>query len=522
MGKPTGFLEYERKTSAELAPKDRIKNFNEFHTPLSRDEQRKQAARCMDCGVPFCQAGMNICGMTSGCPLNNLIPEWNDMLYNDNLEQAFARLSKTNCFPEFTSRVCPALCEKACTCNLNGDPVSVRENERAIIEYAFANDLVNDKQPKVHSGKKVAVIGSGPSGLAVADQLIGRGHDVTVYERSDRPGGLLMYGIPNMKLEKQIIDRRIDVMKKRGIKFVLNTEVATGKASAKAVCPKDDQMTGYLKNKNLKYVKAEDLLKEYDAVVLACGAANPRDIKAPGRDAKGIYFAVDFLKTTTMSLVNSGFADKQFVNCKGKNVLVIGGGDTGNDCVGTAVREGAVSVTQLEMMPKAPDTRTPDNPWPEWPKICKTDYGQEEAIAVFGHDPRIYESTVKEFVKDKNGSLKAVKIVKLSWEKDPASGRMKMSEVPGSEQTLPAEIVLIAAGFLGSQKYVTDAFHVDINERSNVKTGAGAYETSVKNVFTAGDMHRGQSLVVWAIREGREAARAVDESLMGYTNLIVQ
>ena len=211
MGKPTGFLEYERKTSAELAPKDRIKNFNEFHTPLSRDEQRKQAARCMDCGVPFCQAGMNICGMTSGCPLNNLIPEWNDMLYNDNLEQAFARLSKTNCFPEFTSRVCPALCEKACTCNLNGDPVSVRENERAIIEYAFANDLVNDKQPKVHSGKKVAVIGSGPSGLAVADQLIGRGHDVTVYERSDRPGGLLMYGIPNMKLEKQIIDRRIDV-----------------------------------------------------------------------------------------------------------------------------------------------------------------------------------------------------------------------------------------------------------------------------------------------------------------------
>lgn len=520
MGKPTGFLEYERKTSAELAPKDRIKNFNEFHTPLSRDEQRKQAARCMDCGVPFCQAGMKICGMTSGCPLNNLIPEWNDMLYNDNLEQAFARLSKTNCFPEFTSRVCPALCEKACTCNLNGDPVSVRENERAIIEYAFANDLVNDKQPKVHSGKKVAVIGSGPSGLAVADQLIGRGHDVTVYERSDRPGGLLMYGIPNMKLEKQIIDRRIDVMKKRGIKFVLNTEVATGKASAKAVCPKDDQMTGYLKNKNLKYVKAEDLLKEYDAVVLACGAANPRDIKAPGRDAKGIYFAVDFLKTTTMSLVNSGFADKQFVNCKGKNVLVIGGGDTGNDCVGTAVREGAVSVTQLEMMPKAPDTRTPDNPWPEWPKICKTDYGQQEAIAVYGHDPRIYETTVKEFIKDKDGNVKAAKCVKLDWKKNPETGRMTMTEIEGSEYIVDCDVVLIAAGFLGCQTYVAESFGVELNERTNVKTPCpNSYTTNVPKVFVAGDMHRGQSLVVWAIREGREAAMAVEELLLGYTNL---
>lgn len=520
MGKPTGFLEYERKTSAELAPKDRIKNFNEFHTPLNRDEQRKQAARCMDCGVPFCQAGMNICGMTSGCPLNNLIPEWNDMLYNDNLEQAFARLSKTNCFPEFTSRVCPALCEKACTCNLNGDPVSVRENERAIIEYAFANDLVNDDQPKVHSGKKVAVIGSGPSGLAVADQLIGRGHDVTVYERSDRPGGLLMYGIPNMKLEKQIIDRRIDVMKKRGIKFVLNTEVATGKASAKAVCPKDDQMTGYLKNKNLKYVKAEELLKEYDAVVLACGAANPRDIKAPGRDSKGIYFAVDFLKTTTMSLVNSGFADKQFVNCKGKNVLVIGGGDTGNDCVGTAVREGAVSVTQLEMMPKAPDTRTPDNPWPEWPKICKTDYGQQEAIAVYGHDPRIYETTVKEFIKDKDGNVKAAKCVKLDWKKNPETGRMTMTEIEGSEYIVDCDVVLIAAGFLGCQTYVAESFGVELNERTNVKTPCPkSYTTNVPKVFVAGDMHRGQSLVVWAIREGREAAMAVEELLLGYTNL---
>ena len=497
MGKPTGFMDYKREVSKDVKPKDRIKNFNEFHEHLSKEKQQLQGARCMDCGVPFCQAGMNICGMTSGCPLHNLVPEWNDLVYTGNWQQAYNRLKKTNSFPEFTSRVCPALCEAACTCNLIGDPVVTKENEYAIIENAYEKGYADPKPPKVRTGKTVAVVGSGPSGLAVADQLNKRGHSVTVYERSDRVGGLLMYGIPNMKLEKHIVDRKIKVMEAEGIVFKTGVDVG-------------------------KDIKAEKLLKEYDRVVLACGASNPRDISVPGRDAKGIYFAVDFLKANTKSLLDSDFEDKKYVDTKGKNVVIIGGGDTGNDCVGTSIRHGCKSVTQIEMMPKAPDTRSASNPWPEWPKICKTDYGQEEAIAVFGHDPRIYESTVKEFVKDKNGSLKAVKIVKLSWEKDPASGRMKMSEVPGSEQTLPAEIVLIAAGFLGSQKYVTDAFHVDINERSNVKTGAGAYETSVKNVFTAGDMHRGQSLVVWAIREGREAARAVDESLMGYTNLIVQ
>lgn len=497
MGKTTGFMDYARKTSTDVAPLERLENFNEFHIWLSREQQQTQAARCMDCGVPFCQAGMNICGMTSGCPLHNLVPEWNDLVYTGNWQQAYNRLKKTNSFPEFTSRVCPALCEAACTCNLIGDPVATKENEYAIIENAYEKGYADPKPPKVRTGKTVAVVGSGPSGLAVADQLNKRGHSVTVYERSDRVGGLLMYGIPNMKLEKHIVDRKIKVMEAEGIVFKTGVDVG-------------------------KDIKAEKLLKEYDRVVLACGASNPRDISVPGRDAKGIYFAVDFLKANTKSLLDSDFEDKKYVDTKGKNVVIIGGGDTGNDCVGTSIRHGCKSVTQIEMMPKAPDTRSASNPWPEWPKICKTDYGQEEAIAVFGHDPRIYESTVKEFVKDKNGSLKAVKIVKLSWEKDPASGRMKMSEVPGSEQTLPAEIVLIAAGFLGSQKYVTDAFHVDINERSNVKTGAGAYETSVKNVFTAGDMHRGQSLVVWAIREGREAARAVDESLMGYTNLIVQ
>ena len=497
MGKPTGFMEYEREVSRAVEPKERIKNFNEFHEHLPQEKQMLQGARCMECGVPFCQAGMNICGMTSGCPLHNLVPEWNDLVYMGNWEQAYGRLKKTNNFPEFTSRVCPALCEAACTCGLNGDAVATKENEYAIIENAYASGYAEAKPPRVRTGKKVAVIGSGPAGLAAADQLNKRGHSVTVYERSDRVGGLLMYGIPNMKLEKKIVERKVKIMEEEGVTFLTGVDVG-------------------------RDVKAEALLKDYHRVVLACGSSNPRDINAPGRDAKGIYFAVDFLKANTKSLLDSKFEDGNFVNTKGKNVVIIGGGDTGNDCVGTAMRHGCKSVIQIEMMPKAPEERAEDNSWPEWPKVCKTDYGQEEAIAVFGHDPRIYESTVKEFLKDKNGNLKGVKIVKLSWEKDEKTGRMSSKEVPGSEKTLPAEVVLIAAGFLGCQKYVADAFKVDLNERTNVKTAAGSYETSVKNVFAAGDMHRGQSLVVWAIREGREAARAVDESLMGYSNLMVQ
>ena len=497
MGKPTGFMEYEREVSKAVKPGERIKNFNEFHEHLPQEKQMLQGARCMECGVPFCQAGMDICGMTSGCPLHNLVPEWNDLVYMGNWEQAYNRLKKTNSFPEFTSRVCPALCEAACTCGLNGDAVATKENEYAIIENAYAKGYAQAKPPKVRTGKRVAVVGSGPAGLAVADLLNKRGHSVTVYERSDRVGGLLMYGIPNMKLEKSVVERKVKIMEEEGVTFLTGMDVG-------------------------KDVKGEELLKDYHRVVLACGSSNARDIQAPGRDAKGIYFAVDFLKAYTKSLLDSGLEDGKYVNTKGKNVVIIGGGDTGNDCVGTAMRHGCKSVTQIEMMPKAPDVRAENNPWPEWPKVCKTDYGQEEAIAVFGHDPRIYESTVKEFLKDKNGNLKGVKIVKLSWEKDEKSGRMVMKEVQGSEKTLPAEVALIAAGFLGCQKYAADAFGVELNERTNVKTSAGKYETSVKNVFTAGDMHRGQSLVVWAIREGREAARAVDESLMGYSNLMVQ
>ncbi len=494
MGKPTGFMEYERETAAAAKPKVRVKNFDEFHTHLPLQKQMLQGARCMECGVPFCQSGMTLCGMTSGCPLHNLVPEWNDLVYTGNWEQAYKRLKKTNNFPEFTARVCPALCEAACTCGLNGEPVATKENEYAIIENAYEKGYAAPKPPKVRTGKKVAVVGSGPAGLAAADQLNKRGHFVTVYERSDRAGGLLMYGIPNMKLEKRIVERKIKVMEAEGVVFVTNTDVG-------------------------RDIKPAKLLKEYDRVILACGASNPRDIGAPGREAKGIYFAVDFLKANTKSLLDSGLSDGCYIDAKGKNVVIIGGGDTGNDCVGTVIRHGCKSVTQIEMMPQAPKERADDNPWPQWPKVLKTDYGQEEAIAVFGHDPRIYETTVKEFMKDKEGNVKAVKTVKLSRETDPETGRVSMKEIAGSEQVLDAELVLIAAGFLGSQKYVTDAFLVETDGRSNVKTPSGGYQTSERNVFVTGDMHRGQSLVVWAIREGREAARAVDESLMGYTNL---
>lgn len=494
MGKPTGFLEYERVEAKAVAPKERIKNFNEFHTPLSETEQRCQSARCMDCGVPFCQSGMTIKGMTSGCPLNNLIPEWNDLVYTGNWEQAYNRLHKTSNFPEFTSRVCPALCEKACTCGLNGDAVCTKENEMAIIEHAYANGLAGPKPPKARTGKRIAVIGSGPSGLAVADQLNQRGHLVTVYERADRIGGLLRYGIPNMKLEKHIIDRKLNVMKDEGVEFVTEANIGQN-------------------------IKAKKIMDDYDAVVLAVGASNPRDISAPGRDADGIYFAVDFLTATTKSLLDSDLTDGKYISAKDKNVIVIGGGDTGNDCVGTAIRHGCKSVTQLEMMPKAPDVRSETNPWPQWPLVCKTDYGQEEAIAVFGHDPRIYTTTVKEFKKDKKGKLCKVVTIQLESKVDEATGRRMMVPVEGTEKELPCELVLIAAGFLGTQKYLTDAFGVEVNQRTNIKTHDGRFATNVAGVFACGDCHTGQSLVVKAIRQGRDCAREVDKYLMGYTNL---
>ncbi len=494
MGKPTGFLEYEREEARAYSVKERITNYNEFHDQLPYAERKKQASRCMECGVPFCQSGMNIGGMISGCPLNNLIPEWNDLIFRDNMEQAYKRLRITNNFPEFTSRVCPALCEKACTCGANGDAVTVRNNEYAIVETAYQNGWAAAEPPKVRTGKKIAVIGSGPSGLAAADQLNRRGHSVTVFERSDRPGGLMMYGIPNMKLEKSIIDRRIEIMKAEGVTFKTGVNVG-------------------------KDISAKELTNSFDRIILACGASNPRDIKVEGRDADGVEFAVDFLKSTTKALLDNGLADGTYISAKGKNVIVIGGGDTGNDCVGTCVRHGAKNVLQLEMMPKLPDQRAENNPWPQWPRVCKTDYGQEEAAEVYGSDPRIYQTTVKKFIKDENGKLKGALLVSLSFEKDKKTGRMNMTEVEGSEREVSAELVLIAAGFLGSESYVTSAFGVEVDGRTNVAGQNGTHKTNVENVFTAGDMHSGQSLVVRAIRDGRDCAREVDESLMGYTNL---
>ena len=488
MGKIDGFLQFDRKENTVIEPLERIKNFNEFHLPISEEERRKQGARCMNCGVPYCQSALKLKGMVTGCPLHNLIPEWNDEVYKGNPIHALARLLKTSSFPEFTSRVCPALCEKACLCGVNDEPVTVHENEYYIIEHAFESGLMTPKIPQVRSQKKVAVIGAGPAGLAVADRLNKRGHTVEVYEREDRVGGLLMYGIPNMKLDKSIVERRKELMEKEGVVFHLNSNIG-------------------------KDISAEELLDKFDAIVLACGSKQARSLNVEGIDkAKGVYYAVDFLKSTTKSLLDNNLKEGTFISAKDKHVVIVGGGDTGNDCVGTCIRHGCASITQLEMMPSPPIERAIDNPWPEWPKVLKTDYGQQEAIAVFGKDPRIFETTVKKLITEK-GQLKEIVIVNTTF-KDG-----KLVEVEGSEKTIPCDLLIIAAGFTGCETYTKEAFHVETTNRNVVKTSVGSYKTNVDKVFTAGDMHRGQSLVVWAIDEGRRCAKEVDAYLMGYTNL---
>ena len=492
MGKASGFLEYEREANNWVQPLERIKNYNEFKTPKPLEERKIQAARCMNCGVPFCQAGEQFGGMYSGCPLHNLIPEWNDEIYRGDMKEAYERLKKTNNFPEFTGRVCPALCEAACTCGLNDSPVTCHDNELSIIEEAYEKGYIQPVEIKIRSGKKVAVIGAGPAGLAVADQLNKRGHSVTVYEREANPGGLLMYGIPNMKLDKKIVKRRIDLMKEEGVEFICGVNIGDDSAD----------------------VSIEKVKSEYDAVVIATGAKFARDLNVPGRDAKGVYFAVDFLTDATKTVVGEKKTGEKIDSAKGKNVVIVGGGDTGNDCVGTCIRQGCKSVTQIEMMPKMPDERAENNPWPQWPKVCKTDYGQQEAIAVFGHDPRIFKTTVKEMIKDKSGKLKAVKIVSLEFKKNEETGRMDMVEIKGSEKELKCELLLIAAGFLGCEQYVIDAFQVEKSARGNIAANDDNFETSVPGIFAAGDCRRGQSLVVWGIAEGRKCAEAVERYLM--------
>lgn len=480
MGKATGFLEFDREDNFTESPETRIADFQEFHIPLSDEKRRQQGARCMNCGVPFCQSAIEINHMVTGCPLHNLIPEWNDEIFHHNDERALSRLLKTNPFPEFTGRVCPALCEKACVCGLHGDAVTIKDNELFIIEKAYQNQLMKAEQSPICSFKKVAVIGSGPTGLTVAYKLNQRGHQVSVFEKDDRLGGLLMYGIPQMKLEKQIIERRIKLMEEEGIQFYTNVHVG-------------------------KDLTKEDLLKDYDAIVLCCGAKKARDLNVVGREAKGIYFAVDFLKSTTQDILNqTSFR----IDAKGKHVVVVGGGDTGNDCVGTCIRQECASVTQLEMMPSPPHQNT--RPWPMWPDELKTDYGQEESLAVFKKDPRVYETTIKECIEE-DGQLKAVKTVQ---------GRMvdgQWVEKEDSEKIVKADLLLIAAGFVGIEDDIKEQFDLSVNQRQVVTTMPKSYATKEEKIFVAGDMHRGQSLVVWAIAEGNECAKEVDQYLMGYS-----
>lgn len=488
MGKATGFLEYQRRLPADRSPQERVADWNEFHLRLPEGEERIQGARCMDCGIPFCHTGMLYRGMAMGCPLHNLIPEWNDLVYRGLWKEAVERLKMTNNFPEFTGRVCPAPCEGSCTLGNNALPVTIKSNECAIIDRAFAEGWIRPEPPRARTGFHVAVVGSGPSGLACAAELNHAGDQVTVFERADRIGGLLMYGIPNMKLDKTIVERRVKLMEAEGIRFLTGMEVG-------------------------KNFAADRLLSEFDAVVLCGGATKPRDLRVPGRELAGVHFAMEFLKANTKSLLDSHLTDGKSISARDLDVIVIGGGDTGTDCVATSLRQGCRSVTQFEIALRPALKRTADNPWPEWPKVYTMDYGQEEAAQIFGSDPRHYCINTKKIVGDENGRVKEVHTVEVVWQRD-AENRLYFTEVPGSEKVWPAQLVLVAMGFLGPEDQLLDQLGVIRDERSNVKTEPGQYSTSCSGIFTAGDMHRGQSLVVWAIHEGRNAARECHQFLL--------
>ena len=497
MGKPTGFMEIARQTDSETAPLERLKNWREFKIHGDEKLRRSQGARCMDCGTPFCMTGQIISGMASGCPINNLIPEWNDLIFRGRWKEALERLHKTNNFPEFTGRVCPAPCEGSCVLGVIQPPVTIKNNEQAITDRGWEEGWVSAKIPAQRTGKKVAVVGSGPAGLACADQLNQAGHSVTVFEREDRIGGLLMYGIPNMKLAKnEVVTRRVQLMTEEGIAF--KTGIAIGK---------DPVWT------------AQRLRGDFDAVVLCCGATLGRDLPIEGRDATGVHLAMDFLTENTRHQLDHHFdGTRPELNAAGKDVVVIGGGDTGTDCVGTSLRHGCKNVIQLEIMPQPPLARAADNPWPEWPKVYKLDYGQEEAAAVQGSDPRQYLVQTKRFLKDAAGNLSGLEICAIEWAKDE-QGRFSPQEIPGSARVIPAQLALLAMGFLGPEPEIIQHFALDTDARSNVKAAHGKFTTNLTGVFAAGDMRRGQSLVVWAINEGRGAARECDRFLMGRTQL---
>ncbi len=493
MGKPTGFLEYLRELPLDRPALERIRDWNEFHLHMDEENLRKQGARCMDCGIPFCHTGALLSGMAAGCPIHNLIPEWNDLVYRGLWKEALERLHKTNNFPDFTGRVCPAPCEGSCVLGINAPPVTIKNLELSIIEKGWDEGWVTPEPPKVRTGKKVAVVGSGPAGLCAAAQLNKAGHLVTVFERADRVGGLLMYGIPNMKLDKeQVLLRRARQMEAEGVKFLTNTTVGAN-------------------------FRAERLLKEFDAVVLCTGATKARDLPVEGRQLKGVHFAMEFLTSNTRSLLDR-HRNGNFISAEGKDVIVIGGGDTGTDCVGTSMRQGCKSLVQIEILPRPPAQRAADNPWPEWPKIYRLDYGQEEAAAKFGADPRIYLTTAKKFIGDADGRLKEVLTVQIQWERND-KGQYVPKEVPGTEQIRPAHLVLLAMGFLGPEQPLLEALGVERDPRSNIKAEFERYSTNIKGVFAAGDCRRGQSLVVWAFNEGRGAARECDRYLMGRTSL---
>jgi len=493
MGKPTGFIEYLRELPVDRTPIERVRDWDEFHHHMDEKRLRNQAARCMDCGVPFCHTGTLISGMASGCPVNNLIPEWNDLVYRGLWREALERLHKTNNFPEFTGRVCPAPCEGSCVLGINAPPVTIKSVENAIIDKGWEQGWVIPEPPTMRTNKRVAVIGSGPAGLSAAAQLNRAGHTVTVLERDDRPGGLLTYGIPNMKLDKRaVVLRRIEHMEKEGVKFLCNANVGDN-------------------------VEALLLLKDFDAVVICTGATQPRDLNAEGRKLAGVHFAMEYLTASTKAILNGG-ADHSPIHARDKHVIVLGGGDTGTDCVGTAMRQGCKSLTQIEILPRPPMDRAADNPWPEWPKVYKLDYGQEEAAAKFGADPRVYVTTVKKLNGDAGGRVKSLTTVQIEWQKN-ASGGFAPVEVAGSEKEIPADLVLLAMGFLGPEQPLLKELGVQTDARSNIVAEHGRFATNLKGVFAAGDCRRGQSLVVWAINEGRGAARECDRYLMGSTDL---